>query len=270
MDLGGAVVVVTGASRGLGALIAEHFAARGTDLVLAARSAGGLEETAARVRALGRRAVCVPTDVMDAGERQMLVERAVDEMGKIDVLVNNAGIERYERFEREDPATIDAIVTTNLIAPLQLARLVLPGMIERRRGHIVNMASAAGKTAVPYNSTYGATKHALVGFSWSLREEMRPHGIGVSVVCPGFVTETGMAASWLEGRRVPKVAGAIPPGRVAEATVRVVERNRAEAVVSAGLGKIADVSMAISPDFSMSVARRAGLYKLLRSGADRK
>jgi uncharacterized protein len=269
VDLRGKVGILTGASRGIGAVLAETLAKKGVHLALAARSPDDLESTASRVTEAGVRAVVVPTDVTIPGDLENLADRATADLGPVDVLVNNAGVEHYAHFEREDPQQIDTIIRTNLLAAELLTRFVLPGMIERRRGHIVNISSAAGKTAVPYNAVYSSSKHALVGFSWSLREEVKPYGVGVSVVCPGFVTQTGMFADWSKGRKPPAIAGAISPEQVAAHTIAAIERNRAEVIVAPRLGRIVDVFHAISPEVTTWVARRGGLYRFLEKEADR-
>ncbi len=267
MELKNSTAILTGASRGIGVLIAEHLARKGVNIALAARSAEDLEKTAEKVRALGAKAITVPTDVQDNNALQSLVERADAELGPVDLLINNAGIESYSYYEETDPAVIESILRTNVIAVELLTRFALPGMVKRGRGHVVNIASAAGKTAVPYNTVYSSSKHALVGFSWSLREEMKPKGVGVSVVCPGFVSDTGMAYDWMQGEKAPKVAGMVSPEKVAAATITAIEKDKAEVIVSAGLGRIVDVFHAISPKMTTAIARRSGLYDYLEKQA---
>ncbi|HVM36750.1 MAG TPA: SDR family oxidoreductase [Actinomycetota bacterium] len=269
MQLNNTVGILTGASRGIGVHLAEHLARKGVDLALAARTEEGLTDTAERVRTVGVKAITVPTDVTKKSDLKRLVARAEAEVGPVDLVVNNAGIEHYDRFEEVDPRMIENIIHTNVLAAMLLTRYALPRMVERGRGHIVNMSSAAGKIAVPYNTTYSASKHALVGFSWSLREELRSYGIGVSVVCPGFVRNTGMATLTLGRDEPPKIAGAVDPEKVAEETLRAIEKNKPEVVIAGGLGKVADVFFAISPDLSATVARRGGLYDLLRKNVGR-
>lgn len=270
MKLRGTVGILTGASRGIGVRIAEALAREGVNLALAARSAEDLEQTAARAQELGVRAVAVPTDVTKRADLETLVERARNELGPVDLLVNNAGIEHYVHYEEIDLDEIEAIMTTNVIAAQVLTRLVLPGMIERRRGHIVNVASLAGKTALPYNVVYASSKHALVGFSWSLREEVRPHGLGVSVVCPSFVSDTGLFARWSKGRNAPKLAGMVGPDKVTRAVIKAIESDRAEIIVARGLGKVTDVVHAISPELTTGIARRSGVYDMLAKAASRR
>ncbi len=265
MNLDGAVCILTGASRGIGTYLADALARKGARLALAARSTDDLEETAGKLRALGTEVVAVPTDVTNRGDLETLVRRTSDELGPPDVLVNNAGIQRIAAFETFDLETIERIVATNLIAPQLLTRLLLPGMIERGRGHIVNIASVAGKTGPPYYQVYASTKHGLVGFSWSLRAEVARHGIGVSVVCPGFVSDVGMYAQRTGGRASPRSAASVSPRRVAERTVRAIERNKAETIVARGLPRFGDIFYAISPELSIRMTRRAGLEEFLAS-----
>ena len=264
MELRGAIAILTGASRGLGVDIAEALTRRGVSLALAARSEQELKETQARVERLGGRAVSIPTDVGKLKDLENLVAVAEAELGPVDLVVNNAGIERYANYHELEPEWIEKILRINLWAPEVLSRLVLPGMVERGRGHIVNVASVAGKTAVPYNPIYSSSKHGLVGFSWSLREEMKPLGIGVSVVCPGFVSDSGMFHHWSQGQKPPSVSKSVSPADVAAAVVRAVERNKAEIIVARGLTKIVDITHAISPEVTTALARRTGAYAFLR------
>ena len=141
-------------------------------------------------------------------------------------------------------------------------------MIERKRGHIVNISSVAGKTARPFGVGYAATKHGLVGFSWSLRAELYEHGIGVSVVCPGYVTGEGMFAE-REGEAgpPPRTLKACTPEDVAKATMMAIEKNKADVVVGPPMLRIADVMTRRSVDFVMSIGRLSGSYAYARKEA---
>jgi short-subunit dehydrogenase len=269
MELRGTVGILTGASRGLGVYFAEALARKGVHLALAARSEQELKETEVRLSRYGVRTVSIPTDVSKLEDLEALVEKTTTELGPPDLLVNNAGVERYAHFHDVELEVIERTLRVNLWAPEVLTRLVLPRMIERKRGHIANVASVAGKTAVPYNAIYSSSKHGLVGFSWSLREEVKPHGIGVSVVCPGFVADAGMFAHWSQGDKPPVVSSAVAPEKVADALVSAIERDRAEVIVARGLAKMVDVFHAISPTFTTGMARRGGAYDFLRKGTER-
>jgi short-subunit dehydrogenase len=267
MKLQGTVGIVTGASGGINGRLAERLAQRGVKVALAARTAGELDKRARLIRSQGGEAIALPTDVTDTKDLQELIAGTEAEFGPIDLLVNGAGIERVIEFQHIDPADIASIITTNVVAIQMLTRLIAPGMIERGRGHIVSLSSAAAKTAYPFNTVNASTKHAVVGFSWSLREELGPHGVGVSVVCPGFVSDVGLSSRWAVGKP-PAIAGSVSADKVANATIRVIERNRAEVIVSPGLGKTVDVFHAISPALSTWVARRGGLYRYLQREAE--
>jgi short-subunit dehydrogenase len=266
MNLDGACVLLTGGSRGLGPYIARALLAHGARVTLTARSIDDLERV--RDSLEPSRMAVVAGDVTNEDDREMMVADAEAAFGPLDVLVNNAGIESVLPFPRYGEDDIHALVAVNLDAPIQLCRLVVPGMVARRRGHVVNVASLAGKVAVPYNTVYSATKHGLVGFTLSLRAELHGTGVSASAVCPGFVTEAGMFADRVHAE-VPRGTGTwTTPRKVAGAVIRAVERDLADVVVSGPLGKIADVSIAMAPRLTEAIARRTGAYRIQRREAD--
>ena len=235
LELRGAVALITGASRGIGPLLAEALARRGTHLVLAARNAAELAQVAERLAGLGVRVLAVPTDVADSAQRAALVRRAEAELGPIDVLVNNAGLEQLCFFETLSEADIARYTEVNLTAPMQLTRLVLPGMLARQRGHVVNIASVAGFGAAAFGETYGATKAGLVGFTRSLRASLKTQGsaVSASAVCPGFISQAGMFADIqaAHGVKAPWILGTCTPEAVARALMRVIDRDEPERFV---------------------------------------
>jgi NAD(P)-dependent dehydrogenase (short-subunit alcohol dehydrogenase family) len=161
-------------------------------------------------------------------------------------------------------------VTDATPKPLDLELDALQVRLDPNRvGHIVNISSVAGKSAVPYNAVYSSSKHALVGFSWSLREELKPYGIGVSVVCPGFVREAGMFADWSGGTEPPGLTRSVSPERVANATVDAIESDKAEIVVGSPFLRISDVVHALSPNLAGWIGRKSGAYRFLRSATDK-
>ncbi len=269
MQLAGASVVVTGGSRGLGPRIAKALLERGARVTLAARSGDDLDRVKASLD--GSRVATVAADVSSEADRERILSAAEDAFGAVDVLVNNAGIEDvFADIARYRPEEIEAIVRVNLEAPIQLCRLVVPGMVSRRRGHVVNMASSAGKAAVPWNTVYSATKHGLIGFSYGLRAELRDTGVGVSAICPGFVLDEGGYAR-RGGRPPPKGSGTTTTSAaVAEAVVEAIERNAADKVVGGLPLKLADVVLALSPDLLASFGRLTGNYNVLRRQAEQR
>jgi short-subunit dehydrogenase len=265
MDLDGASVLLTGGSRGLGPYIARALLGRGARVTLAARSSDDLDQ--ARTSMDPDRVTAVVGDVTNEDDRSTMVADAEAAFGPLDVLVNNAGIESVLAFDRYTEDDIHAIIQVNLDAPIQLTRLVVPGMLARKRGHIVHVASLAGKAAVPYNTVYSATKHGLVGFTYSLRAELHGTGVSSSVVCPGYVTEAGLTADRVHSdpRRTESWT---TPGKVAAAVIKAVERDLADVVVSGFLGHLADVSVAVSPRLTEAIARRTRAYRFQRVEAD--
>lgn len=258
------VVLITGASRGLGVDMAKGFAGRGARIALAARSGSELEKVRAELEGQGAKAIAVPADVGDLASLRALVKETEASLGPIDVLVNNAGLEQVCDFESMDFEYKGQMLSVNVLGLMWLSRLVVPSMIERRSGHICNIASLAGVTPVPHNTVYSATKHAVFGFSRSLRMELAEHGIEVSVVCPGFV-EGGMFLEW--GRPAPKVSGAVTSQQVADAVLKAVENNKGKVIVTKGLGKIADVTFAMAPEFAAKTMRRTGAAGFLEEQA---
>jgi NAD(P)-dependent dehydrogenase (short-subunit alcohol dehydrogenase family) len=181
------VVVITGGSAGIGRELAYQLAAQGAWLVLAAREANLLEDTAREARNRGARAVPVPTDVAVEAQCEALIERAVAEYGRLDTLINNAGISMYARFDELGTVEpLERVMRINYFGSIYCTHYALPHL-NRTRGRIVAVSSLAGKTGVPMRSAYAASKHAMAGFFDSLRIELAKDGVSVSVAYPGFV-----------------------------------------------------------------------------------
>ncbi|HEX5690785.1 MAG TPA: SDR family oxidoreductase [Roseiflexaceae bacterium] len=210
------VALVTGASRGIGAATARELARRGYALALAARSAEALEALAAELSATTP-AVALATDLAEPAQVSRLAELVLERFGRVDSLINNAAIGGNNRVvARMDDAYVREILAINLEAQIALTRLLLPGMLERRRGAIVFVDSVAGHIAFPASTIYSATKFGLRGFAVGLRRELRGTGVSVSIVSPGFI-DTDMTR-WL--RRFPKAPPALVGRVIADALVR--------------------------------------------------
>ena len=233
-DLKGRVALVTGASAGIGVHVARALAKQGMNLALAARRPAELEQVAAEMRSLGVQAVAIPTDVGDEGQLQNLVERTMAGLGAIDVLVNNAGIEAFRRFEEIPPADIRRTIDVNLTATLLLTRYVIPHMQQAGRGHIVNMASIAGKQGPAFAAIYGASKAGQIAFTQSLRSEYHGTGISASAICPGFASDGGIYEELRErtGKSVPWYVGGTTSEAVARAVVKAIKSDRADLIVN--------------------------------------
>jgi short-subunit dehydrogenase len=227
-NLRGAHALLTGGSRGIGPSIGRALARAGVHLSLIARSEPELARVADELAALHIRAVPIAADIADASARRALVERAERALGPIDLLINNAAITQTIAFAEQAPADMARILETNLMANLALARLVLPGMLSRRRGHIVTVASVHGKKGQAYHAVYSATKAALIEWSGALRGELRGTGVSASAICPGLVS-VGM---WPACKTPPLLLGVSPPEAVAGAVVRAIRRDLQEVLVS--------------------------------------
>jgi short-subunit dehydrogenase len=187
MRMHGKTVVITGASAGIGEELAVATAARGAKVSLAARDVPALERVASRCTSAGGRALVVPTDVTDAAQCRALVDRTVAEFGGVDVLVNNAGISMWARFDEiTDLSIFERIMRVNYLGAVYCTHAALPHL-HRARGLIVAVSSLTGKTGVPTRTAYAASKHAMQGFFDSLRIELDGSGVDVLVVSPGFV-----------------------------------------------------------------------------------
>ncbi len=270
-DLRGGAAIITGASRGIGPYIARALAAEGMHLVLAARSESELESVATMVRALGVRALVVPADVTDAAQRQALVDAALAEFGAIDVLVNNAGLEIVRPFSEIPSEEVERTVQVNLLGAVLLTHLVLPHMLERRRGHILNMSSMAAKAVRPFGTPYTITKYGLNGFTASLRIELRGTGVSASVVCPTFVSDVGMHAQQVRdtGFKPPRMSGLVSPSAVADATVQAIKRDHPEMLLGGLPVRPALAMYALWPRLGEWYLRRTGLVGRVKQALER-
>ena len=231
MELNGAVAVVTGASAGFGELTARLLAKGGASVVLAARRLERLEALAGEIEGRGGRALAVRCDVTEVADLQGLRDRVDETFGRCDVLINNAGIPGGGRFEEVSLEQIERVIRVNLLGVMLCTKVFLPMMLERPRGHIVNVGSVAGRYATPGASVYTASKHGVVAFSEALYYELAPRGILVTSVNPGFAATEGFPQG-----RLPS-AIVMPAERVARAIVDVVRKGKApEVTVPRALG----------------------------------
>jgi short-subunit dehydrogenase len=244
-------VLVTGATGGIGHAIARAFAARGATLTLTGRRADVLEPLAAEVS--GRAVAC---DLAD----RAAVERLIDDVGDVDIFVSNAALPASGHLTELSQAQIDNMLEVNLHAPVAMARALAPAMVARRSGHMVFISSLAGKAASGHSSLYSATKFGLRGFALGIREDLRPAGVGVSVVTPGFISGAGMFAD--TKLETPAGVGTRTPEQVAHAVITCIERNRAEMDVAPVALRLGTAFAQIAPGFAAKVSRKLGGEKM--------
>lgn len=261
MSYKGKTLIVTGASEGIGAELARQLAPEGPNLVLAARSAAPLETVASACRALGARVAAVPTDVTRDDDCRALAERAVAEFGGIDVLVCNAGLSMHAFFDEiTDPSTFERLWRVNCLGTIQCTRHAYPHL-KRSRGHIVGVASLAGKTGVPARTTYCSSKFAQAGFLEALRVEALDYGIAVTLAYPGVVA-TEIRRHGLDGRGQPAgfsgldEAGAMPVQECARQVIAAMRGRRRELVMT-GRARIGLWLKMFAPRVVDNIARAA-------------
>lgn len=187
MRLRGTVAMVTGASRGIGRAIAQALAAEGADLCLVATSRDGLADVMAAISGTPGQKLALGFDVADRAACQAAVAQCVDRFGRLDALVNNAGIYLAKTFLEYEPADFQRLLDVNLFGVIHLTQAALPGMLERGYGRVVNIASTAGKWGSRNQSAYNVSKHAVVGLTRCVALETAARGVTVNAICPGFI-----------------------------------------------------------------------------------
>ena len=264
-DLRGKTAILTGANGGLGVFIADALAQAGVNLFLVGFINPGLEEVAARAASHGVRTGFLAADLREPVERERVVASARKQLGPVDLLINNAGVEYSTPFDELAETQLEEVIAVNLRAPLLLTRLVLPEMLRRRSGHIVNMSSLAGKSGPAFQEPYAASKAGLTAFTFSLRATCQGTGVSASVITPGFV-EAGIYARLKArtGCSAPALLGAVRPERVAAAVLRGIRRDRPEIVISRYPVRPVLMLLALSPTLGLWLVTKLGAHAFFR------
>lgn len=261
----GRVAIVTGASSGIGRAVALDLAARGATVIACARRGPLLEEVAAACRRTAPESEAAVLDVADRGAVEALVNRILERHGRVDVLVNNAGISMRVHATRLTVEDVERVMAVNFMGAVTATLAVLPSMLRRRAGRIVNVASVAGRIPSPRESAYTASKHALVGFTDALAADLQGTGVGVHLVIPGPIA-TGI---WETTAEPPAYRGKLyPPRDVARAVRACLERGSYERWVPRRL-RLLPFVRALAPRTLISgTARydRRGMLARRRSG----
>jgi short-subunit dehydrogenase len=265
-SIAGKTVLLTGASGGIGSFIARALAKEKATVIAVSRSETKLNEICAEIAALGSKGVSIAFDIRNVASLPILVQQINQAAGQIDIVINNAAIEKYRPFQHYTLEEIQSTLTTNLIAGMELTRLILPSMLARNSGHIVNIASGSGKKGMPYNSVYSASKAGLIIWTDGLRQELANTNIGVSVVCPGY-TAAGMFKSL--GIPAPSLARVAPPTEVAAAVIKAIKQNQAEVILDGFISKLLFSNFQLFPKFGDLVFKWIGVTKLNKACAEK-
>jgi short-subunit dehydrogenase len=228
------VVIITGASSGIGAAAALRLARAGARLTLAARRVERLEQVAVQVQALGGEALVVQMDVCNHDDIQRMLQATLERWGRVDVLLNNAGVGNEAPLTEFAPGEIRQRLHTNLIAVIECAQAVLPVMLRQQSGHIINVSSIAGLVATPGSAVYCASKFGVIGFTDALHRDLLGTGVRVSAFCPGFTPSeiSPILQAHAEGQPGARyVPGLMPVSYVADQIARLIRRPRLHLIV---------------------------------------
>ena len=271
-DLTGRTALITGATGGLGQHLARALAGEGMALVISARNPDALERLRDELSANRTRVEIVPADLAKREDANTLLQRAEAALAPVDVLVNNAGIEITSRFTDVTDDEIDGILELNLAAPMRLIRAAIPGMLERGRGHVVNIASISGKVGVACNAHYAATKAGLIGLTRSLRAEFRDAPIGFSAISPGFIADDGMYARMERehGVRSTLLTRPARPEKIAARTVKAIRDDLPDVTINGTPIVPALVLSAAAPQLGEQIAGRSGANEVFEMVASRR
>jgi short-subunit dehydrogenase len=260
--------LVTGASRGIGLEIAHALVNERMNVVLSGVSLTELQRAAANFGNSDVRILALVADLEDRSAIESLVSTALHEFGSIEVLINNAGVETFYAYHKLSLDDIEHTVRVNLLGTMFLTRLVLPSMLDRGFGHIINISSLSGKAGPPCCESYAATKAGLIAFTESLRAEYSESGIGFSVVCPGFV-ETGIYQRVVEetGIRISRLLGTSAAEDVAKAVIRAIKKNSPEVIINPGPTRMLTTLAELSPRLGEKLMQFLGVLKWFKDVA---
>ncbi|MEL6553188.1 MAG: SDR family NAD(P)-dependent oxidoreductase [Cyanobacteria bacterium J06621_11] len=260
-------VLLTGATGGIGQFIARALAQAGATVVCAGRSTARLEALKTEIEQAERgRAIACDFDLQNLEAIPNVIENIEQQVGPIDILINNAAVEKFRPFQSYRFDDIQAMTATNILAPMALCHQILPGMLARGNGHIVNISSGAGKRGAPFNSVYSATKAALINWSEALRLELANTPVNISVVCPG-ITDAGMFHA-LE-TEAPEGMNITPPVEVACVILQAIKQNQSEVMLDGLTNKVFIALCQFSPQLGDKILHKIGIVETNRDCAQR-
>ncbi len=261
--------ILTGASHGIGPYIARALAAQGTNLLAVARSEPELARLARELRTRETKVAVAAIDLAGRQAAEQVAEAAAAELGTVDVLVNNAAVELQRRFHALDTDEIEHVIRVDLTTPIVLTRLLLPAMLERGYGRIINISSIAGRVGFPYTEAYAASKDGLIAFSRVLRNDYRRVGVSSTAIVLGAVKDAGLGQRTLDELGLKtNTSFMVTPEKVAKAVVLAIEKDKAEIVVMPGPGRLLKALMDLFPGFGPAMNRISGGEKFMGLVAD--
>jgi short-subunit dehydrogenase len=257
--------LITGTSRGIGQDVARSMVKAGYNLVVTSRSGAAVEALAEELREAGAAAIAVAGDLTDSESLKRLVAAAENEFGHVDVLVNNAGGDPQREFDQMSWADNEKIFRLNVLAPMELTHMLLPGMLERGQGHIVNISSLAGRIGFPFTEAYAAAKDGVIGFTRVLRNDYHGRGVSASVIVLGAIRDAGQGQRTSDelGLKMSRFATA-PADAVAKAVLTAIAKDQAEIVVLPGPGRLIKAVMDLFPGFGPAMNQMAGANATMR------
>lgn len=231
-NLNGKRAILTGASGGIGRATTAHLLKAGVRLVLASRNAAALEIMKNEFKKTGADVSAIPTDVTQQDERHCLIQSAIEIMGGIDLLINNAGVGSWGHFSTSTPEIMRTVMEVNFFGPIELTRLAVPYLLKGNQPAVLNVTSMCGRKGMPAWPEYSASKFALVGMSEAWRGEFARFGIDVLTIVPGM-TDSGFQNNWLrtDGKASLKFGEGMKPDDVASGIVAAIQKNRTEVVL---------------------------------------
>jgi len=254
MDFTNQIVLITGASSGIGKQLAIDFAKRGAVVIGCGRSIARLKEVLKQVRQTSPTSLMIGCDVGDSEQVHGMIERVLTDYGRVDILINNAGIGMRKPFHQTDLSTVEEIMRVNYFGAVYCTHELLPSMIARGNGQIVNISSVAGNIGTLNMAAYCASKFAMNGWSESLYHELTPLGVKVSLVCPGPV-HTGFSRNFHDSEPQSPPALFVDSSDVSQAVFKVIEHNRFELVMPRWLALICWLKR-VSPGLFRYLAQR--------------
>lgn len=261
--------IITGASHGIGVHIARALSARGTNLLLVARSEAELARLAKELRGHGTTVAFAAIDLSGPRAAEQVLAAASAELPSVNVLVNNAAVELQRRFHTLSMDEIERVIRVDLITPVALSRLLLPQMLDQGYGRIINISSLAGHVGFPFSEAYAASKDGLIAFSRVLRNDYRHAGVSASAIVLGAVKGAGVGQRTLDELDLKtNTSFMVTPEKVANAVLRAIDKDKAEIVVMPGPGRLMKALMDLFPALGPAMTRISGGGKVMKQVAD--